>query len=92
MSLYSGHEESYHTSDYQGRDEGFLASSSRGQRAVHGGRGGFSRGTGPPSAKKPRYDGPLCTFCSPKGFAATHPFADCREHAHSVKRDAAQDS
>lgn len=82
-----GHEESYHTSGYQGRDEGFLASSNKGQRGGYSAREGFSRGTGPPAAKKPRYDGPLCTFCHPKGFVATHPFADCRKHAHSVKRD-----
>jgi hypothetical protein len=29
----------------------------------------------------------LCEHCHPKGFVATHTFAECRKHAQSLKRD-----
>ena len=77
---------------YSDYDHGYRASSNRGHRGGYGsGRGGFSGSgkhhDGPPAAKKARYNGPLCEHCHPKGFVATHTFAECRKHAQSLKRD-----
>jgi uncharacterized membrane protein YgcG len=78
----------------QNLDLGYNATSNRGRRGGQSnGRGGFSGGDrsydGPPAAKKPRYNESLCEYCQPRGFIATHPFAECRKHAHAVKRESA---
>jgi hypothetical protein len=73
---------------------GYNATSNRGRRGGQSnGRVGFSGGDrsydGPPAAEKPRYNGSLCYYCQPRGFIATHPFAECRKPAHAVKRESA---
>ena len=82
---------------YPEYDRGYRASSNRGHRGGYGsGRGGFSGSgkhhDGPPASKKARYNGPLCDQCHPKGFVATHPFAECRKHAQSLKRESVNTS
>ncbi|KAI9557242.1 hypothetical protein GHT06_017065 [Daphnia sinensis] len=75
------------------------------QNKGHRGRGGFgnrsnsggsstgARASEGPAAKKPRYGGPPCGYCTSNGFngAASHPTIECRKRATAerTRQDAA---